>query len=113
MSLNGISTLPSKEARLEAKMGLAQGKRSGYTVLPDGTITGTPDTSANFYRVLNTYDVDSLPMAYSGNTLVDNPNSVFSLTRPWLPSTPPITQVLLTETNIYLGLEDGTVFYLE
>lgn len=42
------------------------------------------DTTKNYYRTLNTYDIDELPTKFSGDTVVDNPN-VGGLTqgRPW------------------------------
>lgn len=60
MAQNGISTLPSKEAKQVAKLDLAETKRQA---------TGTAG-----YRDLNTYDIDLLPTKYSGNVVVDNPN---------------------------------------
>jgi hypothetical protein len=85
MSLNGISTLATRQARLEAKLNLAQAKRQGTVVAADGTITGSIDPTKPYYRALNVYDVDLLPTKYSGNTLVDNPNSPSGLlaSRPW------------------------------
>jgi hypothetical protein len=113
MSLNGIAHLSTKEARLEAKLEFAQGKRSGYIVAYDGTISGSPDITLRYFKELNTFDVDYLPMSYTGNTLVDNPNiGGLKPGRPWLPF-PPITYALLLESNTDLALEDGTIFYLE
>jgi hypothetical protein len=74
MSLNGISTLATRQARLEAKLNLAQAKRQGKVVAADGTITGSIDPTKPYYRALNVYDVNLLPTKYSGNTSVDNPN---------------------------------------
>jgi len=87
MSANGISTLATKEARQVAKLELAQAKRQGKTVAADGTITGSVDTTKNYYRTNNTYDITELPTQYSGNTVVDNPNTGGLLpARPWIPT---------------------------
>ena len=84
MSLNGISTLATRQARLEAKLNLAQAKRQGKVVAADGTITGSIDPTKPYYRALNTVDVNLLPTKYSGNTLVDNPNvGGLQNSRPW------------------------------
>lgn len=60
MSANGISHLSTKQARQEAKLALAQTKRS------------TPGTTG--YRALHTLDTTELPTVYSGNAVVDQPN---------------------------------------
>lgn len=74
MALNGISTLPTKEARQKAKLDLAQTKRQAGG-----------DTTKPYYRVNNTYNIDALPTKYSGNTVVDNPNTGGLLqARPWI-----------------------------
>jgi hypothetical protein len=56
MSKNGISKLPSKQARQSAKLNLAQTKRAA---------TGTKG-----YRQLHTLDTTELPSVYSDNTSV-------------------------------------------
>lgn len=70
MALNGISTLPTKEARQVAKLDLAKAKRS--------TI-GEP-----YYRINNNYDINLLPTKYVGDDVVDNPGSLQE-SRPWIP----------------------------
>jgi hypothetical protein len=84
MSANGISTLSTKQARQVAKLNIAQAKRQGKTVAKDGTISGSVDSTKNYYRYWNTYDITALPTQYSGNSIVDNPN-VGGLVpnRPW------------------------------
>lgn len=70
MAENGISDLPTKEARQLAKLALAQTKRQ---------LTGT-----NGYRARNVYDITTLPTQYSGNNIVDNPNiGGLAQGRPW------------------------------
>lgn len=65
MALNGISTLPTKQARQEAKLALAAEKRA---------VTGRPST----------LDINLLPTKYSGNDVVDNTNvGGLQLGRPW------------------------------
>ena len=55
MSANGISTLPTKEDRQQAKLALAAVKRAA-----DGRRA--------------TLDITQLPTVYQGNDVVDNPN---------------------------------------
>lgn len=72
MSLNGISTLPTKQARQEAKLALAEAKRQ---------LAGT-----NGYRVNNVLDITELPTKYVGNDIENNPNPDGLLpARPWAP----------------------------
>lgn len=73
MSLNGISTLLTKQLRQVAKLDLAQTRRQAGG-----------DTSKPYYRELNVYDLNLLPTKYSGNTVVDNPNvGGLQQGRPW------------------------------
>lgn len=84
MALNSISTLSTKEAKQIAKLDIAQAKRQGRTVAGDGTISGAEDSGQPYYRALNDYDITELPTRYSGNDIVDNPNSEGLLQgRPW------------------------------
>ena len=65
MAANGISTLPTKEARQQAKLELARTNRAA---------SGRPDD----------YDLSELPAYYSGNSVVVNPNTGGLLQgRPW------------------------------
>lgn len=69
MAQNGISTLPTKQARQEAKLDLAAERRAAQ---------GNPRS---------TYDLNLLPTKYSGNNLVDNPNTGgLQNGRPWIES---------------------------
>lgn len=63
MAANGISTLPTKELRQQAKLALAATKR-----LADGRPS--------------TLDINKLPTKYVGNNVVDNPGEL-QLGRPW------------------------------
>lgn len=84
MSANSISTLSTKQAKQEAKLNVAQAKRQGKVVARDGTISGNKDTSKPYYRPLNTLDISELPTKYSGNSLINNPNSAGLIQgRPW------------------------------
>jgi len=56
MALNGISTLPTKEERLIAKLELAEQKR----------------LTLNYQRPY--FDITLLPTQYDGNLVVSNPN---------------------------------------
>ena len=67
MSANGISHLPTREARQKAKLDLAAQKR-----LAQGNDRPT-------------YDITELPTQYSGDTVVDNPNAGGLVEgRPWV-----------------------------
>jgi hypothetical protein len=85
MSANGIAWLPTKEARQNAKLDLAQAKRQGKTVAVDGTITGSVDPTKQYYRTRNNYDITQLPTQYTVNNITDNPNTGgLVLGRPWI-----------------------------
>lgn len=67
MAANGISTLPTKQARQIAKLELAAAKRAEQ---------GSPR---------DTYNITDLPTQYSGNTIVDNANpDGLVVGRPWI-----------------------------
>lgn len=86
MALNNISTLATKELKLQAKLELASAKRQGYTVNLDGTVDdgAVANTNEPFYRVLNQYSITALPTQYVDNTILDNPNTTGLLaSRPW------------------------------
>lgn len=66
MSLNGISHLPTREARQKAKLDLAAAKRAA-----DG-------------NARSTYDITQLPTQYDGNSVLDNQNAGGLIEgRPW------------------------------
>lgn len=83
MAANGISGLTYKKDRQDAKLEIAEAKRQGKTVTEgSGTysISGSVDSTKNYYRTANTLDATRLPTRYTANnndtnTLVDNPNS--------------------------------------
>jgi len=83
MSANGISTLSTKALRQVAKLDIAQAKRQGKLVARDGTITGSLDTTKNYYRAKNTYDLSLLPDTYA--TSADDTANTGGLVqgRPW------------------------------
>ena len=84
MAANGISTLSTKALKQVGKLNIAQAKRQGKTVARDGTISGTVDSTKNYYRYNNTYNINDLPTKYTGNAITDNANSGGLLTaRPW------------------------------
>ena len=66
MAANGISTLATKEAKQKAKLDAAAIKRAA---------NGNPRSA---------YDITQLPTQYSGNDIVDNPNTGGLVQgRPW------------------------------
>jgi hypothetical protein len=85
MSANGISTLSSKQAKQQAKLDIAQAKRQGKTVAANGTISGTTDSTKNYFRTLNEYDLIRLPSQYVGNVAIDNlDEGGLKTSRPWV-----------------------------
>jgi hypothetical protein len=95
MAANGISSLPTKEARQRAKLDLAASDRD---------------------RVGNSrsaYDIDQLPTQYSGNNIVDNPN-VGGLVegRPWVSGNVSFSNILLEDQTDLLQ-EDDSPFFTE
>jgi len=96
MAANGISTLATKQARQEAKLAKATAKKQGKTVAANGTITGAVDSTKNYYRARNTYDITQLPTQYTGNAVTDNANASGLLPgRPWAPGVSAGLQVFL------------------
>jgi hypothetical protein len=84
MAKNGISTLSTKALKQVGKLNIAQAKRQGKTVATDGTISGSVDSTKNYYRYNNTYNLADLPTQYSGNAVVDNANvGGLKQARPW------------------------------
>jgi hypothetical protein len=84
MAANGISELATKALRQVAKLNIAQAKRQGKIVATDGTITGSVDSTKNYYRYNNTYNINDLPTKYTGNLITDNANvGGLKTARPW------------------------------
>jgi hypothetical protein len=109
MAANGISTLPTKGARQVAKLDLAERKRRGYTLKPDGSILSGPDPTAPFFRVNNSYDRTLLPTQYFGSVLYDN-STILIPGRLWSPITVStvLTSTIRLEDEDIMTLEDGT-----
>jgi hypothetical protein len=59
-----------------AKLDIAQAKRQGKVVAVNGTISGSIDSTKNYYRAANTLDITLLPTKYTGNDITDNPNTI-------------------------------------
>ena len=74
MSANGLSLLSTKQLRQEGKLDIAEAKRQGRVVATDGTITGSIDSTKEYYRTHNVADLNLLPTKYSGDDVVDNTN---------------------------------------
>jgi hypothetical protein len=97
MSLNGISTLATKELRQKAKLDLAAANRAA-----DGNARAT-------------YDITQLPTQYNNNGIIDNANTGgLVLGRPWISIPAPVTQDLILffdseRTDCYPGT--GTTIY--
>jgi hypothetical protein len=104
MAANGISTLSTKQLKQEGKLAKATAKRQGKTVAVNGTISGSIDSTKNYYRAANTLDTTLLPTLYSGNSVVNNVNTVNSVNgvlvagRPWS-TTNPDTAITVIETS--------------
>ena len=82
--------------------------------VPNGTFSGSgvPNTSANFYRARNDYDITQLPTQYDDNAIVDNPNEGGLVRgRPWA-TAEVYTGLTFTygEATISFTLADG-IFY--
>lgn len=88
MSANGISTLLTKQARQLAKLDLAAAKRLAQ---------GNPRS---------TYDITLLPTQYSGNTVVDNANSIE------LTLTPSVTRAGINKVT-YSGYHNDDVAFTD
>ena len=102
MAANGISTLSTKQLKLEAKLAMATAKRQGKTVAIDGTISGSVDPTAPYYRINNQYDIAQLPTQYDGDDVVDNINTGGLLQgRPWNPD----TIITVIEEGLVLNLD--------
>ena len=85
MSANGISDLSTKELKQAAKLDIAQAKREGRVVADNGSISGSIDSSKNYYRERNQYDLTQLPTQYDGDDFIDNPNTGGLVEgRPWI-----------------------------
>ena len=85
MSANGISDLSTKELKQVAKLDIAQAKREGRVVADNGSISGSIDSSKNYYRDRNQYDLTQLPTQYDGDDFIDNPNTGGLVEgRPWI-----------------------------
>jgi hypothetical protein len=84
MSLNGISRLPTRQDRQDAKLAIAEAKRQGKTVAPDGTISGSVDPTAPWYREKNVLDKNQLPNPYNGNDIEPDDGAIILVQgRPW------------------------------
>ena len=102
MSANGIAQLETREARQIAKLTIAEAKRQGKVVADDGTISGSVDPTAPWYRTNNNYDIEQLPTQYDNNNIIDNPNAGGLLQgRPWNPD----TIITVIEEGLVLNLD--------
>ena len=110
MAANGISTLSTKQLRQTAKLDIAQLKRQGCTLNPDGSISSGPNPTLPFFRTNNSYDRTLLPTQYFGNVLFDNVAPLLEA-RPWSPVTVTtfLTSTVRLEDENILTLEDGTL----
>ena len=85
MSLNGIAHLPTRQERQDAKLAIAEAKRQGKVVAPDGTISGSVDPTAPWYRDNNVLDKNQLPNPYNGNDIEpDDGATTLVEGRPWV-----------------------------
>src|SRR5210317_2159406 len=101
MSANGLSLLSTKQLRQEGKLDIAEAKRQGRVVATDGTITGSIDSTKEYYRTHNVADLNLLPTKYSNNDVVDNTNlSGLVSSRPYRSS------VILNDLDVHLDAGD-------
>ena len=86
MALNGIAHLPTRQERQDAKLAIAEAKRQGKTVAPDGTISGAIDPTKPYYRTANTLDKNLLPNPYNANDIApdDGDSGPLNQGRPWV-----------------------------
>lgn len=82
MAANGISTLSTKALKQKAKLDIAQAKKQGKVVDKNGTITGSVDSTKNYYRAANNYALADLPTQYTGNVKTANAGGL-KAKRPW------------------------------
>jgi hypothetical protein len=82
MSANGISTLGTKALKQVAKLNIAQAKKQGKVVAKNGTVTGSVDSTKNYYRAANNYALADLPTQYTGNVKTANAGGL-KAKRPW------------------------------
>jgi hypothetical protein len=101
MAANGISLLSTKQLRQEGKLDIAEAKRQGKVVATDGTITGSIDSTKEYYRARNVTDINLLPTKHDGNAISDNVNlSGLVAVRPWRSS------VILNDLETHLDAGD-------
>lgn len=110
MSINGISTLSTKQAKQAAKLIEAEAKRQGKTVATDGTVTGSLDETKPYYRLLNVLDTTLLPTVYTDDT-VTTQSHVDGLVqgRPWV-EVPPTPTYSVAATRSLMNEGDSAVF---
>jgi hypothetical protein len=108
MAKNGISKFPTKTARQSAKLEISEKKRRGFTIRPNGSVSGVDDPTREYYRVNNYYDRTLLPTQLIDEVLIDN-TSPLILGRPWLPlnDTATITGTIRLEDENVITFEDG------
>jgi len=114
MAANGISTIPTKDARQLAKLDLAAAKRKGRVITEGGgtwSDNGIDDDTAIAYRPNNTYDITSLPDIYNVNVpgADDNPNTGGLLPkRPWI-----AVGAIAEPTSIEESVDGGSIADLQ
>ena len=84
MSANGIAHRATKQLRQEGKLTIAEAKRQGKNVARDGTISGSLNTTKNYYRVYNVLNLNLLSAKYVGNIATDD-GAELEPHRPWEP----------------------------
>jgi hypothetical protein len=96
MSLNGISTLPTKEEKLKAKLDLAQAKR---------ILRNNPRPF---------YNINLLPTQYNGNFILNNINDGgLVIGRPWISDASTLVDNLLSEDGNNLLTENDNFILVE
>jgi len=109
MAANGISTLSTKQLKQEAKLDKATAKRQGKVVARDGTITGSIDSTKNYYRAANTLDINLLPTKYTGNAITNNANGAVQVAGSGLISASTSSNIVTGSGTSFTTLTVGTV----
>ena len=110
MSLNGISTLSTKQLKQNAKLRIVEAKRRGKNVAGDGTITGSVDSTKPYYRGAGILDKSLLATVYTNNTVtIQTHSSGLVPGRPWV-TVPPAPTYAVAATRSVMNEGESATF---